>query len=315
VCPMQKEHHGREYVVTAIGVIGEYLALRYVIAWLGWLAALLLWAAFVEYTRKWASTRRWVYALWALAAVLIGGSTYCLMRIRVAQPVEAKSSPQQAAPQQTIGSRSPNSVQVGGGVDQKSKGDCAPNIIGGQNTVNCAPNNLRALKPAKLPDPPIPPKLAEDMKSWGVSIPPDAFKVYFGDSIGFTTKLQDMVVLRVEGKDLLAIHRSTAGITIDAKIFDSDGKIVVGIDHNIVRPNTNNIYYVEYPDPSTVIVHDQRDEVVLQVRYVNPRCVRVNGVFRYGGSVPVTITDNGIQWQGGVVSSNLVGNVGVFLSL
>jgi hypothetical protein len=62
---LQKEHHGREYVVGGIGAIAEYLAVRYSISWLAWLAALLFFLAVVEYTRHRFSKLPWRIALWA----------------------------------------------------------------------------------------------------------------------------------------------------------------------------------------------------------------------------------------------------------
>ena len=206
-------------------------------------------------------------------------------------------------------------VGIGGSVTQSSTGNCSPNIIGGKTVINCGPITLKTLKPGNLPDPQAAGGIADTIKHFGITIPADAFKVYFGDCLGFTTK-QDMVVLRVGDKDLLGIHRSPSGVTIDAKIFDSDGKIVVGVDHNVVRPNTNNVYYVESPDPSTIIVHDQHDEIVLQIKYLNPKSIKVNGVFRYGGSSPVVMDDTGIRWARGVVSGTIAGeNGGAFLGL
>ena len=137
---------------------------------------------------------------------------------------------------------------------------------------------------SKMTGAPLEP-LINDLKS------PNTLKVYLGTNIGFTTK-QDQVVLQIADKDLLTIHRTPKGMSVDAKIFSEDGRIVVGIERNIVRANLNNIYYVEHPpDEHSLIVHDQKDEVVLQLLYLNPSAVRVSGIFRYADHEPIVVSD------------------------
>jgi hypothetical protein len=77
-----KEHHGREYIVGAIGAIAEYLSVKYGVSWLAWLAALLFLLAIVEYTRQWVSGRRWRYAVWVGVATVIIVGTYFITRER-----------------------------------------------------------------------------------------------------------------------------------------------------------------------------------------------------------------------------------------
>jgi hypothetical protein len=76
-----KEHHGREYIIGAIGAIAEYLAVRYDMSWLAWFAALLLWLAVVEYTRHSASIKRgWKPAIWIGLALAMAIATFYLTR-------------------------------------------------------------------------------------------------------------------------------------------------------------------------------------------------------------------------------------------
>jgi hypothetical protein len=89
---MAKEHHGREYVIGAIGAIAEYLALRYGMDWLAWLAAFLLWLAVVEFTRRWASLNGWIYAAWAGLILAMAVSTYYLIRQKPVPEIAKQSS-------------------------------------------------------------------------------------------------------------------------------------------------------------------------------------------------------------------------------
>jgi hypothetical protein len=81
-----KEHHGREYLVAGISVLGEYLAVRYGIGWLGWLSALFLWLAVISYGRK-IKNKRLRFGLSVLFALIISGVTYCLVDLKVSEPV------------------------------------------------------------------------------------------------------------------------------------------------------------------------------------------------------------------------------------
>jgi hypothetical protein len=106
------EHHGREYAIGAIGAVAEYLALRYGMNWLAWLAAFLLWLAVVEYTRGWSSARkRWVYAIWIGLFVATGTATYFLIRLRPAPEVAKAVDSPVAAPIQEMTPDNPPKAQ------------------------------------------------------------------------------------------------------------------------------------------------------------------------------------------------------------
>jgi hypothetical protein len=80
--PPRKEHHGREYIVAAIGALAEYLAVRFEIDWLAWLATVLIFLAIVEYTRPLFRRPNWKYATWILTAVAMIIGTYFLTHKR-----------------------------------------------------------------------------------------------------------------------------------------------------------------------------------------------------------------------------------------
>ena len=105
-----EEHHGREYIIGGIGAVAEYLALRYGISWLAWFAAFLLWLAVVEYTRRWASAKGWIYVIWFGLFLTMGIATYYLIREKPAPEIAKTSQP--AASQQNQ-SAEPAASKVG----------------------------------------------------------------------------------------------------------------------------------------------------------------------------------------------------------
>jgi hypothetical protein len=76
------EHHGREYIVAAVGAFAEYLAVRYGQSWLAWLAAFLLWLAVYEYTkrRSWMKGRWWKIPSYSVLAIAMFIGTRYLVR-------------------------------------------------------------------------------------------------------------------------------------------------------------------------------------------------------------------------------------------
>lgn len=125
------------------------------------------------------------------------------------------------------------------------------------------------LVPANDPSPPNP---------CTMPIPSEAVSVFFGSAAAWTSQLP-MVVLQVGGLDLLTIKKTSGGLAVSAKIFSADGRIVADLDDNEFNVNPSNYFKVKRPDRSTLIVYDQRTNAVLNVRYLNPKAVRVSGIF------------------------------------
>ncbi|SRR6266436_300135 len=81
--------------------------------WLAWLAAFLMWLAVVEYTRRWASTKGWIYVVWVGLFVAMGVATHYLIRDKTTaaivvapppSPAKTQNPPiQQTAPSASMG--------------------------------------------------------------------------------------------------------------------------------------------------------------------------------------------------------------------
>jgi hypothetical protein len=77
-------------------------------------------------------------------------------------------------------------------------------------------------------------------------------------------------ILRVGKEDMITMNRREGGgISISAKIYSEDGRIVTKVLKNAFDINRNNIFKEERPDDSTLIVIDQHDQRVLYIRYRN----------------------------------------------
>jgi hypothetical protein len=98
-------------------------------------------------------------------------------------------------------------------------------------------------------------------------------------------------VIRAKGEDVLTLNKKDNAIAIGVKIFGGDGRIVAEIRDNEFSINPNNYFRKERPDNSTLIVYDQEDRKVLDVRFLNSNTVRFSGVLNYPHSLgPLVIS-------------------------
>jgi len=154
------------------------------------------------------------------------------------------------------------------------------------------------LTPANEPSPAIP----------CGKVPDNTVVLFLGNSAAFTDSFPH-TVLRRAGENLLTIERTPQGITLNAKVFSFDGRIVAQIIKNAFYINPNNYFRSERPDRHTIAVYDQQTHMVLKVRYVNPKAILILGVFHHPGHEPVVIEEGRIILPGqGTLSQVCLGN-------
>jgi hypothetical protein len=124
-------------------------------------------------------------------------------------------------------------------------------------------------------------------------IPNNAFAVFYGSNVSWTTRNDVQTIVKMAGDQMLAMSRSEDGRTgfITAlKIFDDRGDIIARIDQDgrWVRSDTR----YKRPDPSTLIVYDHYDVEVLNIKFLNSKALSLTGIFRHPKSSNITtITD------------------------
>jgi hypothetical protein len=97
-------------------------------------------------------------------------------------------------------------------------------------------------------------------------------------------------VMKISDRSILTLNKGPYGLLVNLEVWDDDGKIIVDIQGNIFRINHFNYYEKKRPDLHTLIVYDQRKEMVLNVRYMNPSTIKITGKFKYKGRT-VDVTD------------------------
>jgi len=126
------------------------------------------------------------------------------------------------------------------------------------------------LRPAAEPMPPNP----------CGEIPANALAILLGTSAAYSSA-SPHAVIRIKGEPVLSFERAYGEIAINARVFSRDGRIVAEIRRNEFFINPNNYFRRERPDSHSLIVFDQENRRVLDVRFINPRALRFLGIFNH----------------------------------
>ena len=112
-------------------------------------------------------------------------------------------------------------------------------------------------------------------------------------------------VISAKGEDILTMDKKNNQIAVSVKIFGKDGRIVAELRNNEFSINPNNYFRKERPDKSTLIVYDQEDNKVLDVRFLNSTTIRFLGILNYPNSTePLVISQTGGYFAGTVCTDN-----------
>lgn len=148
-------------------------------------------------------------------------------------------------------------------------------------------------------------------------VPNDAFAVFYGSNVSWTTRNDVQTIVKMAGDQMIAMSRSDDGRTgfITAlKIFDDRGDIIARIDED-GRWVRSDIRY-KLPDHSTVVVYDHNDIEVLNMKFLNPKALSLTGTFRHPKSPNVTTITNEYMASGPIrFRQSCSGNTNTFVDI
>jgi hypothetical protein len=175
---------------------------------------------------------------------------------------------------------------------EKSVTKNSPPIIAGRDvnighlgdvitTPPARPFNEGTLSPDNLPTPALPQCVPPT--------PKDAFFILFGSNVSWATHFP-VTVLEMAGDEMITVDRNkeTNELFIAVlRIYNSENKIIARIDKDgfWVNPGVRK----KWPDKSTLIVFDEQDKEVANIKYLNDRTLMVQGYFRHPRSPVVQI--------------------------
>lgn len=100
------------------------------------------------------------------------------------------------------------------------------------------------------------------------------------------------VVVTTIPKPLLSVSMTTKGALVSGQFFDKNGKIVAALKNNKPIINDLNSFDVERPDDSTLVVRDQSNVEVLNIRYLNRSAFAFTGSIRAPDGAEMIVTES-----------------------
>jgi hypothetical protein len=123
--------------------------------------------------------------------------------------------------------------------------------------------------------------------------PDDKFLLILGDFLAWKTELP-MIVLMQREEPLITLNKEPRGMSLSAKFFNANGKIVAEIDRNEIHPNPVNFWRLKKTE-HRVTIFDDEAKVVVDVQYLNPKTVKILGRFFARDGLPIALGEHGIS--------------------
>jgi hypothetical protein len=103
-------------------------------------------------------------------------------------------------------------------------------------------------------------------------------------------------IVRTEEHELLAIDGKSGAITVEAKVLDNAGDIIVSIEKGRFYVNPNRTYRRPIrKDRSSLKVFDMKGNTALDIRYANRSTLIVQGVFHANAGQVLNVQQDGIS--------------------
>jgi len=146
------------------------------------------------------------------------------------------------------------------------------------------------LVPSNDPSPPLPKEA-----------PKDTITLMLGDDLRVLAAQSENHVFSKKGMTFLSIGIKDDVMHVSASIVDSDNKNIVRIINNEFQANPERAFNPKQPDKHSLVVRDSKGVEVLNIRFLNPRAMRIVGRFQIPGvAEPVQILPNdGLRFPGG----------------
>jgi hypothetical protein len=147
---------------------------------------------------------------------------------------------------------------------------------------------LRLLTPADDPTP-----------QSSCNIPDKSLAVFLGEFVGTCSGdscniLQDNSA-NADVKNLLSVERRGSSLLVEGVVFGEDGRVVVSVENDRPHVNRQSAFGWKRPDDHTLEVTDQKDRVVLHIRFMNKTTLYVEGLFYTPSGIGLKITKDTLQ--------------------
>jgi hypothetical protein len=109
---------------------------------------------------------------------------------------------------------------------------------------------------------------------------------------------------RVGSCPALTVTRTTSGLMVNGFGYDSDNNVVYRIRDNVFDQIVGGFLSAHRPDPSRLIIGDDHGARTVDIRYLNENAVEIEGTFRCGDSLPITVLAGGVYITRAKIAQN-----------
>jgi hypothetical protein len=243
-----------------------------------------------------------VYPIRALLCLVVFVGVALVVGHWTNKKVESSFASGQSSPaqQQPISGGQSNTVQgngnTTGNVNQGGNNNTA--IIGNDNAIT----TYKVTGP-KLSDWLVPGKESTPTQRPGCRRPTfDYVTLLYGDSVSFVPtkgKWFPHTIIEIEDKPKLTVNKDKRGrIALSVDIYDERGYIVAQIENNRFTVNRNN-YFKMTKTSSTLVVIDQKNQKVIDFRFINPKTIQIDALLYYPElKRPIVLSKDGNDLSG-----------------
>jgi hypothetical protein len=126
-------------------------------------------------------------------------------------------------------------------------------------------------------------------------VPTNCTLLFAGGSLFEVVGANSCIIVQLNEDKLLSISYDGVKAFVSGKFFDRNGKIIVVLEKNRFDADQPNIFRIQRPDKSTLIIRDHENIEVLNIRFLNERAFALTGTIRLPNGFKLVIDKSFIQ--------------------
>src|SRR5579859_649822 len=133
--------------------------------------------------------------------------------------------------------------------------------------------------------------------------------IIFGHNV-VSSVADNFTLLSLGGNSLIEVQRLNGHIAITLRAIDDRDNRVVEIVHDGYKVDKYSHAFVKKPDKSTLLVEDHLGNILVNIRFLNPNAISLQGVFRYPTYPTLSIKQDEVEIGNFIFDYNCHHNIG-----